>query len=479
MARTPVLERGGSLKILGAAFIALVLFFLWITYAFFSKTFVDYDNVTLKTETTGVNLPQNADVKLRGMIVGEVRKVEPDGDGVKLVLGMNPTMIGDVPKGVTAQLIPKTLFGEKYVALIPPAGGDSGESLQAGDTISKASVPIEVETLLNDLYPLLQAVDPANLSYTLSAVSTALEGRGTELGETLVTANSYLKKVNPDVPQLIDDLTKLGTVADGYTAALPEIGRLLRNTVVTGNTIVAKKAQLAAFFDEGTRLSDTLTTFTKNNGDNLIRLAKETRPVLETVGDYSTTFPCFLKSMSQLIPRLDSAFRGGMLHINVELIEQTTAYAANENVDVSQAALDRASSGPAAKNGKDVTASNAATPSCLDLNEINKGRTQQEALSSQENPFNVPADVYKLVGVEQSHNKYGTDADFAKNRTAASSLELEDLVQPSATGIDSADERAELNVFLGSTLGMAPESVPDIGSLLVSSMLRGTAVSAP
>jgi len=242
MARTPVLERSFSLKVLGAAFLALLLFFLWLTYAFFNKQFVDSVPVTITTGTTGVNLPQNADVKLRGMIVGEVRKVQPDGDGVKLTLAMNPDLIKDIPADVTAQMIPKTLFGEKYVALIPPSDDKSGDALRAGDTISKAEVPIEVETLLNDLYPLLDAVDPANLSYTLTAVSTALEGRGTELGTTLVKLNSYLRETNPDVQLLIDDLKKLGTVSDGYADAMPDLGRLLRNTVVTGNTIVAKKS---------------------------------------------------------------------------------------------------------------------------------------------------------------------------------------------------------------------------------------------
>ena len=130
MARTPLLERSLSLKVLGAAFLAMLIFFLWITYAFFTKAFVNYDTVTLKTDTTGVNLPLNADIKLRGVIVGEVRKVESDGDGVKLQLGMNPKLIKDVPKDVTAQLIPKTLFGEKYIALIPPTEL-SGQSLKA------------------------------------------------------------------------------------------------------------------------------------------------------------------------------------------------------------------------------------------------------------------------------------------------------------------------------------------------------------
>lgn len=474
MARTPVLERSGSLKMLGAAFIALMLFFLWVTWAFFTKAFVDYDAVTIKTDTTGVNLPQNADVKLRGMIVGEVRKVEPVGDGVELKLAINPKLIKDIPKGVTAQLVPKTLFGEKYVALLPPATMD-GESLQAGDTITKADVPIEVETLLNDLYPLLDAVDPASLSYTLSAVSTALEGRGKQLGDTLVQANSYLQKTNPDIPQLITDLNKLGTVADGYAAAMPDLGRLLRNTVVTGNTVVAKKSQLTAFFDEATGLSNTLTDFTKANGDNIKALNKLGRPILETVGEYSSTFPCFLASMHTIIPRLDSAYRGGKLHINVELISQPDAYAKNENLNVSQKLFDEAQTGAPAKNGKDIRADNAAQPTCIDLNEINKGRAQEKKYSSQAHPFKLPADVYKLVGIKKPHAKFGKPSDFA-NRSAASSVSLEDLVQPSIIGVDSASERAELNVLLGGTLGVEPSSVPDIGSLLISPVLRGSAV---
>jgi virulence factor Mce-like protein len=482
MARTPVLERPASLKILGAAFVALLLFFLWLTYAFFNQKFVSSVPVTLESKTTGVNLPQNADVKLRGVIVGEVRKVEPDGAGVKLTLAMNPKLINDVPQGVTAELVPKTLFGEKYVSLIPPETDiTGGATLKAGDVIQKADVPIEVETLLDNLYPLLDAVDPANLSYTLSAVSTALEGRGEKLGTTLVTLNKYLQKTNPDVPQLIDDLNKLGTVSDSYASALPDLGRLLRNTVVTGNTIVAKKSQLAAFFEEGTALSNTLTEFTKDNGDNLKTLAADGRPVLDTIAKYSPTFPCFLTAMSGLVPRLDNAFRGGELHINVLLVPQPTHYNANENASVSKAQLDAASSGPSAKNGKDINAKNAATPTCLDLNQINAGADGPHNPYSSSGtpgkagtPFAVPADVYKLVGIKAPHGVFGKASDF--NRSAATSASLQDLVQPSMSGIDSASQRAAINTFLGGTLGMQPSSVPDIGSLLVSPIIRGSDV---
>jgi phospholipid/cholesterol/gamma-HCH transport system substrate-binding protein len=485
MARTPVLERPASLKILGAAFIAVLLFFLWLTYAFFNQKFVSSVPVTMMSRNTGVNLPQNADVKLRGVIVGEVRKVEADGNGVKLTLAMNPKLIKDVPKGVTAELVPKTLFGEKYVSLIPPATV-GGPSLRAGDVIEKADVPIEVETLLDNLYPLLDAVDPANLSYTLSAISTALDGRGEKLGTTLVTLNSYLQKTNPDVPQLIDDLNKLGTVSDGYAKAIPDLGRLLRNTVVTGNTIVAKKSQLAAFFQEGTALSDTLTDFTKANGDNLKALAKDGRPVLDTVAEYAPTFPCFLKGMTNLIPRLDSVFRGGTVHINLMVVPQPTAYKANENLVADQSTFDDASKGAPAKDGGDIRADNAAAPTCLDLNKMNAGDNGPNNPYSSPNPppdkpgdigghpFTVPPEVYKLVGVKSSHNKFGPASAY--NRSAASSASLQDLVQPSMSGIDSAAERSAIDVALGGLLGMQPSDVPDIGSLLVSPIIRGSDV---
>ena len=218
-----------------------------------------------------------------------------------------------------------------------------------------------------------------------------------------------------------------------------------------------------------------MTDFTKVNGENLKTLAADSRPILTTIAKYSPTFPCFLTGMSNLIPRLDNAFRGGELHINILLIPQPTHYDANENLVATKSKFDAASAGAAPKNGKDINASNAATPSCLDLNKMNKGDNgPKNPYSSPANPFTVPPEVYKLVGVKSSHNKFGPASAY--NRSAASSVSLQDLVQPSISNIDSVDERAAINVLLGGTLGVQPSSIPDIGSLLISPILRGSDV---
>ena len=109
---------------------------------------------------------------------------------------------------MTARIEPKTLFGEKYVALQIPEQ-PATDHIQAGDTIKRSVVATEVEETLNDLYPLLRTVQPAELNKTLTALATALEGRGDRLGENLVTLDSYLKRINPQIPALVEDLRLL------------------------------------------------------------------------------------------------------------------------------------------------------------------------------------------------------------------------------------------------------------------------------
>ncbi|MBC7592444.1 MAG: MCE family protein [Kineosporiaceae bacterium] len=452
MARTPFLEKTGSIRALGVGFIAVLLFFLWITYAVFNKNFVDPVPITLTTSTAGLELPRNADVKLRGMIVGEVRSVKVTADGVKMNIAMEPSAMKVVPSGVTAQIVPKTLFGEKYISLMPPTI-PTGQLLQAGDNISKTVVPIEVETLLNDLYPLLEAVPPSEISYTLTAISIALSGRGEQLGSTLVAANSYFEKINPDVPKLVDDLVKLGEVSDVYANAMPELGRLLKNTVVTGNTVVAKRAQLQAFYQEGTKLSDTLSAFLKVNGDNLITLSQESRPVLQVLSDYSEVFPCVLRGVTDITPKLNSSFRNERLNINLSIIapdDQPTGYAVNENADIASKAK--------------IDAEPLAQPDCHTL--PNSPFTHDEGNRAPSPPFKV----YELLGLKTDHNKF-------RSAAAAGDDALINLVQPSVDGVDTQSQQSDLKALLGASLGMAQSDVPDLASLLVGPIFRGAEVS--
>ncbi len=479
MARVAFAERPSSLKVLGALFIAVMIFFLWLTAAFFNKSFTDYDKVTLIGAKAGLNLPESADIKLRGMIVGEVRGIEADKGEIIITLGMNPDYINDVPAEVTAEIVPKTLFGEKYISLIPPKDA-SGESLKAGDTIKGAEVPIEVEKLLNDLYPLLDAVDPVNLNYTLSAMATALEGRGEDLGNTLVTFNSYLKKINPETPQLVDDFIKFGTVSDAYADAMPQLGRFLRNSVISGNTVVAKRKQFASFFDESTRLANTLTKFTKKNGDNIEALARLNVEPLRISAKYSITYPCFFQGLEKVLPLADSALRNRTIHIDLETLpEQPTAYEPSGQTNDpdadpygERAVLPKQSkinntpaADPTNKSRSDSGGPGGLGAACEDLKKYASGSGPYGNGPYTQNTTPLPTfpeSVYRLTNITSDHN-----GKFGNWRAPAASL----------TTVDTDEQRLGLRRLAAVVAGVPVEDIPDVASLMLSPIVRGSEAS--
>ena len=61
-----------KLKALGITFLCLLLAGVWLTYAVFAQKFTHFDEVTLEAPTIGLQMPERADVKIRGVIVGQV-----------------------------------------------------------------------------------------------------------------------------------------------------------------------------------------------------------------------------------------------------------------------------------------------------------------------------------------------------------------------------------------------------------------------
>jgi phospholipid/cholesterol/gamma-HCH transport system substrate-binding protein len=318
-------------RMLGVGFLALLVFFVWGTYAIFTKEFVGYVPVTLLASRIGLQLPQRADVKIRGVIVGAVRDVSTDGHRSRLQLAIHPSQASLIPANVTARIVPKTLFGEKYVALQVPKDPVS-RSIAAGDVIRESKVAIEVQKVLRDFYPLLETVQPAQLNYMLTSVADALEGRGAALGHNLVVLDGYLRRMNPQVPQLVSDLDKLSSVSDTYAGVLPQVAQILRSSVTTGRTFVQKEQKIKALFDDVAAFSDTSRGFLQANGDNIVRLTRLGQEQLPMYAEYAPEYPCMLKGLVGTIPGLSQIWRGHMLHINVETLpHQPTGYTAQDS----------------------------------------------------------------------------------------------------------------------------------------------------
>jgi phospholipid/cholesterol/gamma-HCH transport system substrate-binding protein len=417
-------------KVLGILFLCLLLAAVYLTYAIFTKKFTEYDEVKMQTSTIGLQLPPRADVKIRGVIVGEVLDFEPDADGAMVTLGIHPDELDTIPADVTGSIVPKTLFGEKYVALVVPDDADS-DHIEAGATIPRTEVSVEVEKVLSDLYPLLRTVQPAEINMTLNALSTALEGRGDQLGENLETVDSYLKRINPQIPELIEDLRLTAEVSDTYSSVMPQIADILDDTVKTTGTLEGREVKLHALFNDVAAFSDTARGFLDDNGDNLIRLSQVGQQQLRVFARYAPEFNCLTRGIVNAGKLQAEAFRNFTLHIVLETLpNQPRPYGPQDRPRFGE---DR---GPAA---------------CLHL---------PNPPWNQSNPVRHQPDFND--GVDEPTGK-GTSRVAPRLSSAALA--------------GTSGESDLLRSLLGPALGVSADEVPDLGLLLVGPMARGAEVS--
>ncbi|PVC79916.1 MCE family protein [Streptomyces sp. CS131] len=326
-------------RLAGVAFLLVPAVLVWVSVSVYEKDFTDDATVTVRTGSVGNEMHSGADVKLRGVVIGQVRSIATDGDGARLTLAIDRDKLGRVPADVTAQMLPTTLFGARFVALVPPRI-PAATTLRAGDVIpqDRSSNAIELEQVLDNVLPLLTAVKPEKLSATLNAVSQALEGRGERLGETLTTLDHHLKKFNPQLPTLNADIKELVKVSTLYADAAPDVLDALRDATVTSSTLADEEARLAALHGTTTAAAQDVTSFLRENKDNLIRLSAASRPSLELLAEYAESFPCTLRTLAGFVPAMDKALGKGTdepgLHVSVKSVPSKGKYVPGRDAPV-------------------------------------------------------------------------------------------------------------------------------------------------
>jgi phospholipid/cholesterol/gamma-HCH transport system substrate-binding protein len=308
-----------KLALAGLAYLVVAGLLVALSIAIYNKTFQDFTTVTLEADKAGLQLAELGDVRYNGVLVGQIRNITQTGEQAEIELGLFPESADEIPTDVEASILPTTLFGQKYVALAASSeGGPTG--LEDGLVIPQEDVhtTVELGQVLSRLFPLLQTVQPADLSATLAALATALDGRGTELGDSLVKLDDYLTDMNQHLPTLQEDLKLLASVANTYNLAAPDLVTILGNLTVTSGTITEKKAQFATLFGDVTDISNLSTDILETNEVNAIRATSGSLPMLEMLDKYSPEYNCLLRGIAAYKPVLIDTFSGGRVKQYIE-----------------------------------------------------------------------------------------------------------------------------------------------------------------
>jgi len=448
-------------RLQGLAFLVVLVLLLGLAVAQYQKAFSGAVEVTLKTDTIGNQLQEASDVKIRGVLVGDVRSVSADAEGATITMAIDPDRLADIPADVSARLLPKTLFGERFVSLVPPAE-PSGAKLAAGDVIDqdRSENAIELQRVVDDLLPLLQAVSPQDLSYTLGALADALRGRGDELGANLATLGSYVGQVNTVLPQLQADISRIADVADTYDSAADDLLAVLDNLSVTGNTLVDQSEQLRRTFTVVDASAATATDFLTENEASLISLAQSSRPVLGLLAEYSPEYPCLLDGLARFNPLISEAFGAdGDPALNLDITVQFPPR--NPYVPGDQPAY-VAQPGPSCAGLDDIDGLIAATADgdFYDADPQPDGVDSADGGAGDAGSGAAPASP--LGGVLGNSWPVALDDGGTRGGLAGSSAEL-DFVRG----------------LLGYQTGVDPAEVSDLSAATLAPLLRGTQVVIP
>ncbi len=260
----------------------------------------DSVSATVLSPRAGLVLNPDAKVKFHGVQVGRVSDIEGTSDGqVAIRLAIDAAWLHLIPANSLVNIESTTVFGAKSVSLVSPPR-PSAEALRAGQVLSAQHVTVEVNTVFQRLTSLLDKIDPAKLSQTLAAISTAFDGRGDKFGQALVDFGAFLAEIEPSLPALSHDIEVTPQVVDAYADAADDLMRTADNASKLSQTIVDTQDDLDTFLISSIGLADIGTDVIGSNRKAMTDVVHLLAPTTDLTNQYNTALTCALQGLERM-----------------------------------------------------------------------------------------------------------------------------------------------------------------------------------
>ncbi|AKK27657.1 MCE family protein [Mycobacterium sp. EPa45] len=283
--------------------VVLVLIAGFAILAFRGEVFTDTVPITVVAERAGLVMNPDAKVKMRDVEVGRVASIEERPDGTAAIhLALDRKQASAIPANVGIDIAASTVFGAKFVDLIPP-DVSSPKPVQAGQVVTAEHVTVEVNTLFQQLTDVISSIDPAKLNTTLGALSSGLNGRGEKLGRTISDFDSVLGDIDPSLPALSQDISNSSVVLRTFGDSAPDVMRILANSSRLSNTVVDQQANLDRFLLSAIGIADAGNDVVGGNRQALTDTLHLLVPTTGLLDRYAPALYCLL---SGLVPLVDA-----------------------------------------------------------------------------------------------------------------------------------------------------------------------------
>ncbi|WP_370946405.1 MCE family protein [Amycolatopsis sp. cg5] len=214
---------------------------------------------------TAVGLYEGNSVRMLGVDMGKVTKVEPIGNQVKVELEYDSSVA--VPADAQALIVAPSLVSDRYVQLAPAYKGGAKIADRATIPLNRTSVPLEVDDLYASLARVTESLGPnganknGSLSDLLKTVAKNFDGNGEALNETI---------------------TKLGQASGTLAGNKDDLFKTIQNLAGFSQTLADSDGQVRKFEQQ---LAD-VSGFLAGEKENLAETVKQLGITLESVSDF-------------------------------------------------------------------------------------------------------------------------------------------------------------------------------------------------
>ncbi len=315
--------------LIGSATVGVAVAIVALSIGLFRGSFTESVPVIVLSERAGLVMNADAKVKLHGAQVGSVQSIESLPDGrAKLHLAMDPSYLDIIPANVGVDIASTTVFGSKFVELIPPEN-PSAQALTAGQVLDAGHVTVEINTVFQQLSTVLQKIEPTKLNETMGALATAMDGRGDQIGQMLSDFDGFLATIDPSLPTMEHELTVAPEVFDAYADAAPDLIATVEASTRMSETLVEEQTNLDTLLISVIGLADTGTDVVGTNRGAITEVMRLLVPTTDLTNEYNAALACGLGGAVELAKAPGTPVPGGLLLQTIVLGQERYRYPQN------------------------------------------------------------------------------------------------------------------------------------------------------
>jgi phospholipid/cholesterol/gamma-HCH transport system substrate-binding protein len=303
--------------LVGAASFIVVIGLIWMGLRITAGALEGGYEIRAVFSHVGQGLDHFSDVRIRGVRVGTVSHLELNDEG-RAVVTMHIDDGVRVPDTASAAIEPLSIFGPKFVELIPGDNEASGPYLEPNEDAPPIILDTNAPTSLEDMFDraegVLRAMEPQDLVTIVDALASSLDGNGERFDrilQDLGIIGDLAADTADEARRFVNDSARLGSVLGPRGDELVNTARNLNQLLPD---LAEREDNFSTLLDQTTRLAQEASALLADNAeaidDLLETLVTIAFPALQAASSNLDGLPDFIRALARFF-----SFLGDVIHV--------------------------------------------------------------------------------------------------------------------------------------------------------------------